>query len=49
MTPDITAMEISITNDKAMLVKISLIVNASENLVVISPVLRVEKNFIGKE
>ena len=37
----------SMISDNAILVNMSFMVNASENLVVISPVLRLAKNFIG--
>ena len=48
ITPVINAMPISNISVNAILVKTSFIVKASENLVVISPVFLVEKNFIGR-
>ena len=47
MTPVIIAIATSMMSVSAMFVKISLIVNASLNLVMISPVFRAAKNFIG--
>ena len=47
ITPVTSAIPISIINVSAIFVKISFIVKASENRVVISPVFLAEKNFIG--
>ena len=47
ITPVTLAIPISIIKVKAILVKMSFIVKASENRVVISPVLLDAKNFIG--
>ena len=47
ITPVTEAIETSIIRESAMLENIFLIVKASENLVVISPVFLEAKNFIG--
>lgn len=47
--PVMTAIDTSIISVRAMFVNTSFIVNASENLVMISPVFLVAKNLIGSE